>query len=166
MGKGGHLPRYWRGGKARGGGFLEDYLLLAGGLIDLFEATGDEHWLGAARELVAGVIERHREPDGGFLSASADHDGPDIPIREALDGALPSPNGSAAQVLLRLAAVTGEEGFRREAMNTLNAFRGLVAMAPAATLDLVLAEALCCDEGRRWSWGKNGSLRSSAGGAT
>ena len=47
----GRLGRSWKDGRSTGEGVLEDYADLADGLLALYEATFDERWFVAAREL-------------------------------------------------------------------------------------------------------------------
>ncbi len=48
MRPGGRLPRSWKDGRTGVAAFLDDYAFLAAGLLDLYEATFDARWLGAA----------------------------------------------------------------------------------------------------------------------
>ncbi len=118
---------------------LEDYAFLAAGLLDLFEATGEARWLSTARTLHAALAQRFAHPDGGFYRTPAEHE--DLLAREkpAYDGAEPTGNSVAALTLLRLAEITGQDEYRRDAEKLLRSFGALLAGAPAALGEMLLA---------------------------
>jgi uncharacterized protein YyaL (SSP411 family) len=144
----GRLRRSWKDGRATGTGILEDYTHLADGLLALYEATFDETWFEAARELVDVVRSRFAAPEGGFFDTADDHEALVIRPRELQDGATPSGNAMAATVLLRLAALTGEDALRAEAERAIAAVGGYLARYPTAfgqwllALDFALAPVL------------------------
>ncbi|MFQ5653273.1 MAG: DUF255 domain-containing protein [Planctomycetota bacterium] len=143
----GRLLRSWRGGSARLNGYLDDHAFLAEGLIELGEATGDHRWLAEARALVETLLERfHDEERGGFYFTSHDHEELLVRSRDPFDHALPSGNGVAAQVFLRLARHTGEERYREVARRTLEVFHQEISRAPRGTESLILAAALLLEE--------------------
>jgi uncharacterized protein YyaL (SSP411 family) len=55
-----------------------------------------------------------------------------VRVCESADGALPSANSVAADVLLRLGRLTGREGYEGAAHRTLEALGGRVTASPAA----------------------------------
>ncbi|MDH5677855.1 MAG: DUF255 domain-containing protein [Nitrospinota bacterium] len=57
---------YIRNGLAQGRGNLEDGAFLAMGFWDLFEATGEEKWLGACRDAVDATKKKFATGDGGY----------------------------------------------------------------------------------------------------
>ena len=111
----GRLHRSWKDGRAAHNGVLEDYTHLAEGLLALYEATFDERWFVAARELMDRVLERFADPAGGFFDTSDDHERLLTRPKGLQDNALPSGNAMAALVLLRLAAFTAEARYREAA---------------------------------------------------
>jgi uncharacterized protein len=123
-------------------GFLEDHAFLAAGLLDLHEATAEPRWRDEARKLADAILERFPAETGGFYFTSADHAGPGIRTREVFDQAVPSANAAAAQLLVRLAAATGENKYRQAARRTLEAFAAAMRQAPGGTLGLHLAAAM------------------------
>ena len=62
----GRLRRSWKEGRALHAGVLEDYTHLAEGMLALYEATFEERWFGAARELIDAVLTHFADPAGGF----------------------------------------------------------------------------------------------------
>jgi uncharacterized protein YyaL (SSP411 family) len=123
----GRLRRSWKDGQARHSGTLEDHACLADGLLALYEATANERWFTAARDLAEAVLARFGDPDGGFFDTADDAEALVARPRSLEDGALPSGNAMAVLVLLRIAALTGEGRYAEAAEGAL----GLVGTAPA-----------------------------------
>jgi uncharacterized protein YyaL (SSP411 family) len=144
----GRLKRSWKDGRATGEAVLEDYTHLADGLLALYEATFDERWFVTARELMDVVLERFADPAGGFFDTADDHEALVTRPKDVQDNALPSGNAMATFVLLRLAALTGEQRYRAAAESALSQVSGLVARYPSAfgqwlvALDLALGSPL------------------------
>src|SRR5205085_1384963 len=69
----GRLHRTWRGGVAKGTGYLEDYADVANGLYELHVATGELRWLEESHRLarVAGALFADEEL-GGFFATPGD----------------------------------------------------------------------------------------------
>ena len=115
----GRLKRSWKDGRATGEGVLEDYTHLADGLLALYEATFDERWFAAARDLMDLVLLHFADPSGGFFDTADDHEQLVTRPKDVQDNALPSGNAMATSVLLRLAALTGEGAYRSAAERAL-----------------------------------------------
>ena len=128
-------------------GLLQDQVQVAAASIAAYNATGKLRYLEVAKNLAA-VLERDfADPQGGYFDAAVpDASAPALTDRtkQVLDDLLPGANAAAARVLLRLAAVTGEPGYRRRARATLEAFAGGVdgAGLRAATFLAAAREAL------------------------
>jgi uncharacterized protein YyaL (SSP411 family) len=144
----GRLGRSWKDGRSSGQGTLEDYTHLADGLLALYEATFEERWFVAARELMDTVIARFADPAGGFFDTADDHERLIARPKEVQDNAVPSGNSMAALVLLRLAACTGEGNYRSIAEKSLSLVGALVGQYPTAfgnwlvAIELVLADVV------------------------
>ena len=109
----GVLLRTWKNGVAKFNGYLEDYAFLIEGLVTLFETTGEFLWLEEARGLTERMIEEFWDKDGGgFFFTGKSHEDLIVRSKDYFDNATPSGNSVAALVLLRLAILTGEEGYR------------------------------------------------------
>ena len=108
----GRLRRSFKDGRALHSGVLEDYANLAEGLLALYEATFDERWYVAARELADQILDHFVDPAGGFFDTADDHESLITRPKSLQDNAVPSGNAMAATVLLKLAALTGEGRFR------------------------------------------------------
>src|SRR3989454_1604976 len=120
-------------------GMLEDHAFFAAGLVDLFEATGEGRWLAAARSLHDALAQRFAHPDGGFFRTPAEHEALLAREKPGNDGAEPTGNSVAALTLLRLEALTGGAGWREQAGKLLRSFGSLLAGAPAAPGEMLLA---------------------------
>ena len=137
--QGSYLLRTSLAGVPRHPGLLEDHAFLAAGLLDLFEATGAPRWLTGARGLHRTLRARFADEAGGFFRTPEGHEALLAREKPAYDGAEPTGNSVAALNLLRLAALTGEDGYRSEAEALLRAFGATLAAAPAALGEALLA---------------------------
>jgi uncharacterized protein YyaL (SSP411 family) len=140
----GKLLRSWRDGRPGQPGTLEDHAFVAQGALDLFEATQDLRWLGAAVSLHQAIERRFRDQAGGYFRSA--HDDEPLLTRDKPgdDGAEPSGNAVAALNLLRLAELTGDEAWRRSALATLRAFAG--GLDGAGTPAMLAAVDFASDE--------------------
>jgi len=118
--KDGRLLRTWKEGTAKLNGYVEDYANVADGLIVLYQVSGDVSYLIEARRLAdLMIIEFWDEEDGGFFFTSNDHEELIVRNKDFYDNATPSGNSVAADVMLRLAKLTGEDKYERFAVTTL-----------------------------------------------
>jgi uncharacterized protein YyaL (SSP411 family) len=144
----GRLKRSWKDARATADGVLEDYANLADGLLALYEATFDERWFAAARELADAMLVHFADPDGGFFDTADDHERLVTRPKDVQDNAVPSGNSMAALVLLRLAALTGEGGYRTAAERALRLVVAFVARYPTgfanwlSAIDFALADVV------------------------
>ncbi|HVM30385.1 MAG TPA: thioredoxin domain-containing protein [Candidatus Limnocylindrales bacterium] len=128
----GRLSRSWKDGRARGGGVLEDYANLADGLLALYQATFDERWFQAARQLAGHILARFADPAGGFFDTADDHEQLVSRPKGVQDNAVPAGGSMASHVLLRLAALTGEGRYRDAAEGAIAQVAPLAARYPTA----------------------------------
>jgi uncharacterized protein YyaL (SSP411 family) len=129
----GRLQRTWRTGRAKLDAFLEDYASVANGLLALYETDGDAHWFTEARRLADDALERFwDEAVGGFFDTPYDHERLIGRPRELTDGATPSGTSLMCEVLLRLAAFTGESRYRERAERILLPLAPALAEQPSA----------------------------------
>ena len=130
----GRLLRSWKAGDARIGGFLEDYAFFVDGLLALYRATLDIRWLDEAIRLADLVVAEFGDPDGpGFYDTSSSHETPVARPRDLQDGAIPSGNSVAADVLLRLGAMTGNDDYSGRASELLRTMTSTMREHPLAT---------------------------------
>jgi uncharacterized protein len=127
----GRLLRTYKDGQAKVDGFLEDYTYLANGLISLYEATCDPAWLRWADELASAMISEFAdEQNAGFFDTNSRHSGLITRPKEFVDNAQPSGNSMAAELLQRLAILTGKTDYRRRAVEILERYGTLAAQQP------------------------------------
>jgi hypothetical protein len=137
---GGRLLHAWAAGQAKQGAYLDDHAFLASALIDLYEATGNRTHLGRARELVAALDERFRDPRaGGYFFTAHDEERLIARSKGGADGSLPSGNAVAARVLLRLHHLTGQDTYRDRAEEILRLYHAEAAENPFAYASLLEA---------------------------
>jgi uncharacterized protein YyaL (SSP411 family) len=129
----GQLLRSWKDGEARIGGFLEDYAFYIDGLLALYRATLDGRWLEEAFRLTGVMITEFGDDAGiGFLDTSRSHQTPVARPRDLHDGATPSGNAVAADVLLRIGAMTGNTAYADRATDLLRAVARTMSEHPLA----------------------------------
>jgi len=124
---GDRLWRTARDGTAHTPAFCEDYAHLADGLLACYAAIGEAADLELAAALLhRAVIDFWDAESGTFFDTGPEHDRLVVRPRSLVDGATPAANSVAADVLLRLALLTGEADQDRRARSVLR------AAAPAA----------------------------------
>ncbi|MDQ3447671.1 MAG: thioredoxin domain-containing protein [Chloroflexota bacterium] len=138
----GRLRRSWKDGRATGDGVLEDHTHLAEGLLALYEATFDERWFTAGRDLMEVVISHFGDPAGGFFDTADDAERLVTRPKGLQDNALPSGNAMAATVLLRLHAFTGEARYRTAAEGALALVAPVASRYPTAFSQWLIAADL------------------------
>jgi uncharacterized protein YyaL (SSP411 family) len=128
----GRLLRSWKDGRPGPLGFLEDYALMADGLLALYAADGDPRWLRETISLADAMIALFWDEGlGGFYDTAADHDALITRPRDVSDNATPSGNSTAAELLLRLAALTGSTHYDELAERVLAGVAPLLARFPS-----------------------------------
>jgi uncharacterized protein YyaL (SSP411 family) len=137
------LRRSYKDGVARFNAYLEDYALMAGAMIDTYEASLDPKYLAQARILADVILERFIDHEkGGFFFTSNDHEALITRAKAAFDGSTPSGNSAAVMALLRLHAYTGDERYANEAARTINLFADLIVKQPFGFAHLLEAADL------------------------
>jgi len=127
----GRLHRNFKDGRLTIPGLLEDYAGVAWGLLAAFEATGEARWLESSRMLVDDILGRFVDAEnGGFFDTPVDHEKLITRPRDLFDNATPSGNAVAVHVLLRLAAILGDERYRAEATKTMESIAPLAVRHP------------------------------------
>ncbi len=126
MRRDGRLLRSWKDGQAKLLGYLEDYAMVADGLLALYTATLDPRWLEDARGLAEEILRLFWDDEAeGFFDTGHDHEALVARPRNLFDNAVPCGSSVAADLLLRLAVLTGETVFERKA---LQAIRGVAPL--------------------------------------
>src|SRR6202043_4000170 len=126
-----------RDGKLLYPGLASDHAAMVRAALALHEATGTPEYLGRAFQWQK-ALDRHyiRKDTGGYYLTADDAEGLVVRPDSTIDEATPNPNGVAAQNLIRLAMLTGDDIWRERA-DIL--FDGLL---PAAAENLYLHASL------------------------
>jgi uncharacterized protein YyaL (SSP411 family) len=128
---GGDLLRASNGGHAEHEAVLDDHALLAAGLLDLYDASGDVTHLARALELLEHVLEHFSHPEAGFYLTRDDVAlGRQVRIEDTVR---PSGNSVMLHVMLRIAALTGEMDLHDRVASTLGAYSGAMARSGLET---------------------------------
>ena len=139
----GRLLHTWRGGTAHGLGYADDYAALLEALLSLAEVD-DVAWLDEARRTADDLLDRFDDPDvGGFFSTGTDAEPLIVRPKEIQDGATPAASSLAAQGLLRLAALTGEDRYAEPARRWLRTLAPVLGEHPSAFAYLLGARRAC-----------------------
>jgi len=136
----GVLRRRFCDGEAGISGFLDDYAFFAQAVLDLFEATGRPHYLEIAEKLTqTGFAQFEDSVLGGFFSTA--ENAPDLLLRikDDYEGAEPSGNSVATDVLLRLAHLTGNDHYRARAVKSLHAFAAKIKSQASSAPQMLVA---------------------------
>ena len=127
----GRLFRSWKAGEAKLNGYLDDYANVADGLLALYQVTGNIRYFQNARSLVDLMLEHFWDQEaGGFFYTSNDHEELVVRTKDFTDNATPSGNSAAADVLLRIAKLTGDDRYERFAVATLRLAANQIARYP------------------------------------
>jgi uncharacterized protein YyaL (SSP411 family) len=127
----GQLKRSYRDGRARINGYLEDYACLADGLLQLYQADFDVRWYQAAAEIADQILERFSDSAGGILFSTADnHEQLLFRPKDFDDNAVPAGNSMAAEVLVELGLLSGDDRYRRAGEEIISALGSALRAHP------------------------------------
>ena len=116
---------------AKIGGLLEDYAGVAWALVLAFEAVHDRRYLEASRRLADQILDRFADAEnGGFFDTPVDHEQLITRPKDLFDNATPSGNSLAADVLLRLALMFGDERYANAGTSAVEATFSLAERYP------------------------------------
>ncbi len=116
----GRLLRTWKDGRSKLNGYIEDYANFADGLLELYQVSGELKYFNEALRLADAMItEFWDEENGGFFFTANDHEKLIVRSKDFFDNATPSGNSVAADVLIKLAKLTGEERYERFASTVM-----------------------------------------------
>src|ERR671916_2908567 len=133
LGSGGRLHRSYKDGRARFNGHLEDYAMVADGLVALYEATFETRWLVEADALMDAVSELFWDEEKRvFYDTPADHEELVTRPRDVYDNAAPSGTSVATEVLLKLALFLDRNDYRQRAEDVLQELAGGMEKIPGA----------------------------------
>jgi uncharacterized protein YyaL (SSP411 family) len=134
------LRTYCAGAQPKLNAYLEDYAFLVNALVSLYEATFAPRWIEQALDLTEVMIEQFWDPaESAFYYTGRDHEQLIARSKDPQDSSTPSGNSMAVTGLFRLAKLTGRMDLWQKAEATLQLFRGLMAQAPMAAGQMLMA---------------------------
>jgi uncharacterized protein YyaL (SSP411 family) len=144
MWKDGLLLATFKDGRAHLNAYLDDYAFLIDALNELLQAEFDPACLEFAQELADALLDQFEDPEArGFYFTGRDHERLIHRPKPGHDNATPSGNGVAAFALQRLAALTGEDRYRRAAERALELFYPTMREHPAGFGAMMIALEEC-----------------------
>jgi uncharacterized protein YyaL (SSP411 family) len=127
MTKGDRLGHSWRAGRLLYPGLASDFAQMIRAALALYEAIGQGDYLDRALAWQRAFDQRYANPgNGGYFLTADDAEGLVVRPSSTSDDATPNPNGIAAQNLIRLAALTGDDAWRAKADKLID---GVLALA-------------------------------------
>ena len=127
----GYLQRTWKDGEAKLNAYLEDYANFSDGLVILYQVSGEIKYLKEAKRLVDLMItEFWDEEAGGFYFTGNNHEELLVRSKDYQDNATPSGNSVAADVLLKLGEILGDEKYEKFAVTILRLVASQVRRYP------------------------------------
>ena len=132
------LHRRYRAGASGLSGQLDDYAWLAAGLIELYQASQEPHWLKWAIALTKRQIELFWDETGGFFYDSVADKSVTVRMRTMYDGAEPAANSTAASNLIRLGHIRNQNDWQEMAKRLIESFGTTINKYPQA-LPLMLS---------------------------
>jgi uncharacterized protein len=127
------LGHSWRSGQLKFPGLASDFAAMIRAALALYEATGQQNYLAQALSWQRALDRDYADATtGSYYLTAADAEGLVIRPAATSDEATPNHNAVAAQNLIRLAVLAGDESFRQRAD------RLIAAIAPAAVENLYM----------------------------
>ncbi|XP_011299976.1 spermatogenesis-associated protein 20 isoform X2 [Fopius arisanus] len=121
-------------------GFHSDYAFVVQGLIDLYGATFDPHWLELAEKLQDIQDEFFWDSQvGGYFNTTNEEKDIVLRLKDSSDGSEPSSNSVAANNLLRLAALLDRSDYQEKARKIFEYFSVTLGKIPVYASELVSA---------------------------
>jgi len=137
MSRGDRLGHSWREGKLKFPGLASDFAGMIRAALALYEATAQRAYHDRALEWQRALDRDYLNAETGtYYLTAADAEGLVIRPASTADEATPNHNAVAAQNLIRLAVLAGDDGFRDKAD------RLIAAIAPLAVENLYMHMAL------------------------
>ncbi|MDD5141945.1 thioredoxin domain-containing protein [Methanoregula sp.] len=129
----GRLWHRYRDGECAIMAFADDYAFLGLALLELYECTFDPRYLAEALAVMKTFRDHFLDNEnGGFFFSADDAEAPLVRNKEIYDGAVPSANSVACEVLLRLSRFTGNTEHGEIAALLARSFAGRVRESSSA----------------------------------
>ena len=151
------LGHSWREGRLLFPGLSSDFAAMIKAALALHEATGERAFLMRASSWQRALDRHYAAGNGGYFLTADDAEGLVLRPDATTDDATPNPNGVAAQNLLRLAVLTGDDEWRARADRLFDGLLPLAAgnlfghasLLNALDMRLRAAEIVVTGEGER-----------------
>ena len=134
------LLHTYRQGESKIDGFTDDYAFLIQGLVDLYEASFETHWLDLATTLQdrQNALCWDKKGDAYFTTTGKD---PNVFLRSKgdFDGAEPSANSISALNLIRPSWFFDNKDLHRMGEQTINAFQARLSAFPTSLPQMLVA---------------------------
>ncbi len=129
----GRLRRSWRNGQAGPPAFADDHAAVVLAFTDLYEATGDLHWIDRALHWADTLVSLFWNPTGGGLFYTGNDAEPLIArSMNPIPRRGPSANGLAAFAFARLDTLTGRTDLGARADDILSRYQAISERHPRA----------------------------------
>jgi uncharacterized protein len=115
MTRGDRLGHSWRAGRLLLPGLASDFTNMIKAALALFEATAERGFLDQALAWQRALDRHYANGTGGYFLTADDAEGLVVRPGATNDDATPNPNGIAAQNLVRLALLAGDDAWRAQA---------------------------------------------------
>jgi uncharacterized protein len=136
MTRGDRLGHSWRLRQLKFPGLASDFAAMIRAALSLYEATGRRSYLDQALAWQKALDRDYSSETGAYYLTAADAEGLVVRPASAADEATPNHNAVAAQNLIRIALLAGDDRYRDKAD------RVIAAVAPAAVENLYMHMAL------------------------
>jgi len=137
--KDGRLLATCKDGRAHLNAYLDDYVYLIDGILELLQVRWRDGDLEFAIELAEVVLAHFADDNSGFFFTSDDHETLIQRPKPNHDDATPSGNGIAARVFGRLGHLLGETRYLEAAENTLKSIWAGIESMPHGHASLLVA---------------------------
>jgi uncharacterized protein YyaL (SSP411 family) len=140
MTRGDRLGHSWRAGRLLLPGLASDFAAMIRAALALHEATAERAYLAQALAWQAALDRHYANPDtGGYFLTADDAEGLVVRPGATSDDAVPNPNGIAAQNLVRLAVLAGDDAWREKADRLIEGVLGAAGENPIGHASLLNA---------------------------
>ena len=135
-----------------------DYAYLAQAYLALFDGSKDKKWLIRSKQLVADMIRLFWDKQDGsfFMTAQGADNDQEVPLfdrpKDIYDGAIPSGNALALEVLSQLYYRTGNDYYHAKAMAMIASLSSIIKTSPVAFSYFLMAV-------NQFNYGESGAIQ-------
>ncbi len=117
---------------------FEDYAYLANAYLSVFDHTKDQIWLNRTIQLVKQMRQKFWDEEQSGFNMTTENKYLNARYKESYDGAIPSANGVAYNVLIKLNNRTIETDYAKQAQQLLSAFSAQINQDPYSHSSFIL----------------------------